>query len=75
MHIRIKKVRYLIVLWKTYDSVWREGLFYKLIQYGCRKNFVRILLSMYSSVRVAVKLNAEVTPFFTFMQYWAKTRV
>ena len=50
---------------KAYDSVWREGLFCKLIQYGCRKNFVRILLSMYSSVRVAVKLNAGVTPFFT----------
>ena len=50
---------------KAYDSVWREGLFYKLMQYGCSKNFVRVLLSMYSSVRVAVKLNAGVTPFFT----------
>ena len=31
---------------KAYDSVWREGLFFKLIRYGCSRNFVRVLLSM-----------------------------
>ena len=49
---------------KAYDSVWREGLFYKLVQYGCSRNFIRVLLSMYSSVRAAVRLNAGVTPSF-----------
>ena len=32
---------------KAYDSVWREGLFFKLINYGCSKKFIAILLSMY----------------------------
>jgi hypothetical protein len=50
---------------KAYDSVWREGLFFKLIQYGCSKNFVRILLSMYSSVKYKVKLSSGSTPVFS----------
>ena len=49
---------------KAYDSVWREGLFFKLIKYGCSKKFVAILLNMYSSVKSAVKLEQGVTPFF-----------
>ena len=49
---------------KAYDSVWREGLFFKLISNGCSKNFMRILLSMYSSVVTSVKLHNGITPFF-----------
>ena len=49
---------------KAYDSVWREGLFFKLIRNGCSKNFVRIMLSMYSSVVTSVKLQNGITPFF-----------
>ena len=48
---------------KAYDSVWREGLFFKLIRNGCSKNFVRITLSMYSSVVTSVKLQNGITPF------------
>ena len=33
---------------KAYDSVWREGLFFKLIQYGGSKNFVQSLFHNYS---------------------------
>ena len=32
---------------KAYDSVWRAGLFYKLIINGCSKKFIRLMLSMY----------------------------
>lgn len=49
---------------KAYDSVWREGLFFKLIQYGCSKNFIRLIISMYSSVNCSVKLEKGSTPFF-----------
>ena len=49
---------------KAYGSVWREGLFFKLIEYGCSKKFVAMLLSMYSSVKAAVKLEQGITPFF-----------
>ena len=50
---------------KAYDIVWREGLFFELIQNGCSKNFVRILLSMYSSVKYKVKLSSGSTPVFS----------
>lgn len=49
---------------KAYDCVWREGLFFKLIKYGCSRKFVAILLNIYSSVKSAVKLDQGVTPFF-----------
>ena len=50
---------------KAYYSVWREGLFFKLINYGCSRKVVTILLmNMYSSVKSAVKLEQGVTPFF-----------
>ena len=47
--------------------MWREGLFFKLIQYGCSKNFIitRMLLSMYSSVKYRVKLSSGSTPVFS----------
>jgi hypothetical protein len=32
---------------KAYDSVWREGLFFKLILYGCSKKFMCLMFSMY----------------------------
>ena len=40
---------------KAYDSVWREGLFFKLINQGCSRTFVTILLNMYCSVKSAFK--------------------
>jgi hypothetical protein len=36
----------------------------KLINFGCSRKFVTILLNMYSSVKSAVKLEQGVTPFF-----------
>ena len=49
---------------KAYDSVWREGLLFKLITNGCSKRFMRIMLSMYSSVNASVKLHQGITPSF-----------
>ena len=41
---------------KAYDSVWREGLFLKLILNGCSRKFIRLMLNMYSSYNCSVKL-------------------
>ena len=49
---------------KDYDSVWREGLFFKLTINGCSKHFIPIMLSMYSSVNTSVKSRKGITPFF-----------
>ena len=49
---------------KAYDSVWRKGLFFKLIRSGCSRNFIRFMLIMYSSVVTFDKLHNGITPFF-----------
>ena len=56
--------RYLYVCFidfkSAFDSVWRSGLFYKLIKVGIGGCFLNTLISMYKSVRYAVKVNGDV---------------
>ena len=49
---------------KTYDTVWRVGLFYKLIKYGLSLKFIKLIENMYSNIQYAVKLSDGITPFF-----------
>ena len=49
---------------KAYDSIWRKGLFYKLINRGISKTFITVLQSMYKNVRSCVKTNKGLTCFF-----------
>lgn len=41
---------------KAYDTVWRDGLFLKLLGYGVSPKFVRILKSMYSTLSCCIRL-------------------
>ena len=52
---------------KAYDSVWREGLFYKLLLCGCSKSFLKCIVGMYSSVRYSVKLEDGTKPFSNWL--------
>ena len=49
---------------KGYDTVWRVGLFYKLIKYGLSLKFIKLIETMYSNILYAVKLSDGITPFF-----------
>ena len=49
---------------KAYDSIWRKGLFYKLIKCGLSKTFITILNNMYDKVRSCVKTSEGLTNFF-----------
>jgi hypothetical protein len=40
---------------KAYDTVWRNGLLYKLIQIGMGGNFLEVIRSMYQSVSYSIK--------------------
>ena len=40
---------------KAYDSVWRDGLYKKLLSYDVDKRFVRLLRNIYSTSSLAVK--------------------
>jgi hypothetical protein len=45
-----------IDLRKTFDTVWRNGLFYKLLTYNVSSKFVHILQSMYTQMQSCVKI-------------------
>ena len=50
---------------KAYDSVWRNGLLYKLILNGLILKFILLMKSMYTELQAAVKLPNGVTPYFS----------
>ena len=41
---------------KAYDSVWRDALFYKLLENGISRRFIRLLRNAYSTSLLSVKL-------------------
>ena len=49
---------------KLYDSVWRDGLLYKLIKYKLSSKFISIIQSMYDNLNLSVKLTNGITPYF-----------
>ena len=46
---------------KAFDSVWRPGLYKKLLNLGIGGNFYRVLKSMYSSTKFAIKKNGLIS--------------
>ena len=50
---------------KAYDSVWRDGLLYKLILNGLSFKFVSLISYMYDDLQMTVKLSNGITPFFS----------
>ena len=48
---------------KAYDSVWRDGLLYKLIKYKLSSKFTFIIQSIYDNLNLSVKLPYGITPF------------
>jgi hypothetical protein len=49
---------------KCFDYVYRNGIWYKLIMEGVSTKMVRMLQSMYLSVKSCVRANGELTDFF-----------
>ena len=49
---------------KAFDLVYRNGIWYKLLQTHVSTKFVRMLKSMYTNVKICIKANGEVSDFF-----------
>ena len=49
---------------KAFDSVWRVGLWNKLLKSSINGNFLRVIQSLYSNIKSCVSLNNEFSPFF-----------
>ena len=52
---------------KAYDTIWRNGLFYKLMKYGFSQKIIFLLKSMYDRVVSAVKVKSGLTASFTHL--------
>ena len=50
---------------KAYDTIWRNGLSYKLMKYGFSHKIVFLLKSKYDRVASAVKVKSGLTATFT----------
>ena len=50
---------------KAYDTIWRSGLFYKLIKYRFSQKIIFLLKSVYDRVVSAVKVKSGLTATFT----------
>ena len=49
---------------KAYDTVWRNGLFFKLLNNGVSPGFVKLVKSMYSQMKTCIQLpNGISNPF------------
>ena len=51
---------------KTYDSVWHDGLFYKLNKVGISEDYLGLLKNIYVKTMCAVKSGNSITDFFKF---------
>ena len=41
---------------KAYDTVWRNGLFFKLLNYGFSPGFVNVIKNMYAQLKACIQL-------------------
>jgi hypothetical protein len=51
---------------KAFDSVWHDGLFYKLLDNKIGGRFYDLIKNMYSNTRFAVKISDCRTSFFSY---------
>ena len=53
---------------KAFDTVWHDGLFYKLEELGVNGNFLHTLKNIYKNTKCAVKFGSKLTQFFPCKQ-------
>ena len=53
---------------KAFDTVWHDGLFFKLQQMGVNGNFLNTIKNIYANTECAVKIGDKLTNFFPCKQ-------
>ncbi len=51
---------------KAFDSIWHDGLFFKLLQNKIGGKFYDLIKDLYTNTRCAVKISDHRTPFFPY---------
>ncbi len=60
-----KKVKYMHDFKKAFDSIWHQGLFYKLIESGIGGKTCDLIKSMYTESKCGVKINTKRTRYLS----------
>ena len=50
---------------KCFDTLWRDGIFYKMLKNGLSTKFVQIIMNLYSRTKSRVKLKDGLTEYFS----------
>ena len=53
---------------KAFDSIWHQGLFHKLTNYGICGNFNYLIESLYSQSECAIKIGNKMTTYFRYQR-------
>ena len=51
---------------KAFDSIWHEGLFHKVFNYGITNNILNLIKDIYKKTKCAVKIDNYTTDIFEF---------
>lgn len=64
MHCKKKLFSAFIDFEQAFDTVWREGLWFKIFKSGITGKCLTFLKNMYNGIKSKVKLNDETSTFF-----------
>ena len=53
---------------KAFDSIWHQGLFHKLTNYGICGNFNNLIESLYSQSKCAIKIGNKMSTYFRYQR-------
>ncbi len=53
---------------KAYDNVWRDGLYFKLLNAGIKPNFIKVIKDMNDKTQQCLKMNGYITDPFPSLQ-------
>ena len=51
---------------KAFDSIWHDGLFYKLLQYKIGGKFYDLIKNLYSKSKCSIKIGLQRTEYFEY---------
>jgi hypothetical protein len=54
----------LLTLKKAFDTVWRDGLWYKLLMCNIKGNMYNVILNPYNNIKSRIVYNDSVSNFF-----------
>ena len=51
---------------KAFDSIWHQGLFHKLSEYGIDGNIYQLIKNLYSKTKCSIKIGDRKTKMFNY---------